>query len=47
MEEEKLDRQEIENNETIKQLENMLKDSNRASLTKKELQKMEKRLEKA
>ena len=45
-EEEKLDRQEIENNRAIQEMEKMLKDSNRAGLTKKEVQKMEKKLEK-
>ena len=47
LEEQKLDQQEIENNEVIKELENGLKDSNRANLSKKEIQKMEKKLEKA
>ena len=46
-EEEKLDRQEMENNQAIREMENLLKDSNRAGLTKKEVQKMEKKLEKA
>ena len=47
MEEQKLDQQEIENNEMIKELENGLKESNRGNLSKKEIQKMEKKLEKA
>jgi len=37
----------MENNEYIKEMENMLKDGNKQNFTKKELQKMEKKLEKA
>ena len=46
-EEEKLDREEIKNNQAIREMENILKDSNRQNLNKKEVLKMEKKLEKA
>jgi hypothetical protein len=37
----------VENNQAIREMEDMLKENNRGNFNKKELLKMEKRLEKA